>query len=63
MGDGGFENSLSFTTNVISAVIMMLDMVMITRVSQKKQKSEFWNITYPSGYHRLDVAPEKISAL
>ena len=27
------------------------------RVSQKKQKSEFWNATYPSGFHRLDEPP------
>ena len=33
------------------------------RVSQKIQKSEFWNATYPSGFHRLDEPPEKISAL
>ena len=25
-----------------------------SRVSQKIQKSEFWNATYPSGFHRLD---------
>ena len=31
----------------------------IIRVSQKIQKSEFWNVTYPSGFHRLDEAPEK----
>ena len=36
---------------------------MYTRVSQKIQKSEFWNVTYPSGFHRLDEPPEKISAL
>ena len=30
---------------------------------KKKQKSEFWNFTYPSGFHRLDEPPEKISAL
>ena len=30
-----------------------------SRVSQKKQKSEIWNVTYPSGFHRLDVPPEK----
>ena len=36
---------------------------MATRVSQKIQKSEFWNVTYPSGFHRLDEPPEKISAL
>ena len=29
------------------------------RVSQKTQKSEFWNATYPSGFHRLDEPPEK----
>ena len=34
-----------------------------TRVSQKTQKSEFWNATYPSGFHRLDEPPDKISAL
>ena len=33
------------------------------RVSQKIQKSEFWNVTYPFGFHRLDEPPEKISAL
>ena len=33
------------------------------RVSQKIQKSEFWNATYPSGFHRLDEPPEKISTL
>ena len=35
----------------------------VPRVSQKIQKSEFWNATYPSGFHRLDEQPEKISAL
>ena len=35
----------------------------VRRVSQKIQKSEFWNVTYPSGFHRLDEPPEKISAL
>ena len=29
------------------------------RVSQKKQKSEFWYATNPSGFHRLDEPPEK----
>ena len=33
------------------------------RVSQKKQKSEFWYATDPTGFHRLDEPPEKISAL
>ena len=32
-------------------------------MSQKIQKSEFWNATYPSGFHRLDEPPEKNSAL
>ena len=36
---------------------------LVIRVSQKIQKSEFWNVTYPSGFHRLDEPPEKISAL
>ena len=33
------------------------------RVSQKNQKSEFWFATNPTGFHRLDEPPEKISAL
>ena len=33
------------------------------RVSQKKQKSEFCFATNPTGFHRLDEPPEKISAL
>ena len=33
------------------------------RVSQKNQKSEFWNVPYPSGFHWLDEPPEKNSAL
>ena len=36
---------------------------LITRVSQKTQKSEFWFATNPTGFHRLDEPPEKISAL
>ena len=34
-----------------------------TRVSQKIQKSEFWNATYPSGFHMLDEPPEKFSII
>ena len=34
-----------------------------SRVSQKTQKSEFWFATNPTGFHRLDEPPEKISAL
>ena len=41
----------------------LADFFIETRVSQKNQKSEFWNVKYPSGFHRLDEAPEKISAL
>ena len=33
------------------------------RVSQKTQKSEFWFATKPTGFHRLEEPPEKISAL
>ena len=36
---------------------------MCSRVSQKNQKSEFFFATNPSGFHRLDEPPEKISAL
>ena len=28
-------------------------------MSQKNQKSEFWNATYPIGFQRLDEPPEK----
>ena len=48
---------------VVMLVVMMLVVIMMIRVSQKIQKSEFWNATYPSGFHRLDEPPEKISAL
>ena len=34
----------------VSKVFLCLNI----RVSQKKQKSEFWNVPYPSGFHRLD---------
>ena len=34
--------------------------VLDIRVSQKKQKSEFWYATNPSGFHRLDEPPKKI---
>ena len=33
------------------------------RVSQNDQKSKFWYATNPSGFHRLDEPPKKISAL
>ena len=34
-------------------------LIVFIRVSQKIQKSEFWNATYPSGFHWLDEPPEK----
>ena len=37
--------------------------IMFSRVSQKNQKSEFCFATNPTGFHRLDEPPEKISAL
>ena len=39
------------------------DLRIYIRVSQKTQKSEFCFATNPSGFHRLDEPPEKISAL
>ena len=36
---------------------------MFIRVSQKNQKSEFCFATKPTGFHRLEEPPEKISAL
>ena len=36
---------------------------LVSRVSQKNQKSEFCFATNPSGFHKLDEPPEKISAL
>ena len=36
---------------------------MDSRVSRKKQKSEFCFATKPTGFHILDEPPEKISAL
>ena len=41
----------------------LADFFIETRVSQKNQKSEFWNVPYPSGFHRLDEPPEKNSVL
>ena len=39
------------------------DVNLPSRVSQKNQKSEFCFATKPTGFHRLDEPPEKISAL
>ena len=41
----------------------VLHFALYNRVSQKNQKSEFCFVTNPSGFHRLDEPPEKISAL
>ena len=48
---------------MIADELIVMILTMTIRVSQKIQKSEFWNATYPSGFHRLDEPPEKISAL
>ena len=45
------------------AIFLVQGTAVYNRVSQKIQKSEFWNATYPSGFHRLDEPPDKISAL
>ena len=45
------------------AKFFMDDSLADTRVSQKKQKSEFCFATKPTDFHRLDEPPEKISAL
>ena len=42
---------------------LIIDNLLYSRVSQKNQKSEFCYATNPSGFHRLDEPPEKISAL
>ena len=44
-------------TSVCSVYLIMY------RVSQKNQKSEFCYATNPSGFHRLDEPPKKNSAL
>jgi len=54
-----FENAFSNITFISTEGALRLPI----RVSQKNQKSEFCNATYPSGFHRLDEPPEKISAL
>ena len=48
---------------VVIIMIIMLMKMMVIRVSQKNQKSEFCFATKPTGFHRLDEPPEKISAL
>ena len=51
------------TVGKLLTYLMVVETGVSTRVSQKNQKSEFWNATYPSGFYRLDEPPEKISAL
>ena len=45
------------------AFLLHIKLTMYIRVSQKNQKSEFCFATNPTGFHRLDEPPEKISAL
>ena len=47
----------------LKCTIVAQEKTMPSRVSQKNQKSEFWYATNPSGFHRLDEPPKKISAL
>ena len=52
------------STDLLMLTMLMLTLLMLTiRVSQKNQKSEFCFATKPTGFHRLDEPPEKISAL
>ena len=54
--NSGFRVCFSFSSNCVCASVS-------NRVSQKNQKSEFCFATKPTGFHRLDEPPEKISAL
>ena len=60
------EQCIRFVKNKIKAKntpTLFNMLVLYTRVSQKNQKSEFCFATKPTGFHRLDEPPEKISAL
>ena len=62
------HSSYPYDMKVIVIGIMIViendnDNDMISRVSQKNQKSEFCYATNPSGFHRLAEPPKKISAL
>ena len=54
------ENHLNTISNMMG---ILVHLQLYTRVSQKTQKSEFCFATKPTGFHRLDEPPEKISAL
>ena len=54
---------LGFLGHPTEQVFFILVLKMGSRVSQNNQKSEFWFATNPTGFHRLDEPPEKISAL
>ena len=51
------------TTKITKNTKNVSEKVIYIRVSQKNQKSEFCYATNPSGFHRLDEPPKKISAL
>ena len=52
------QNKKRFRRNGEVLSLFVVDArTMNNRVSQKNQKSEFWNATYPSGFHRLDEPP------
>ena len=57
------ENPKNIDSWPPSLLTVDYDLYLNIRVSQKTQKSEFCFATNPSGFHRLDEPPEKISAL
>ena len=52
-----------FALSLGNSILLTCPRATHSRVSQKTQKSEFCFATNPSGFHRLDEPPEKISAL
>ena len=60
---GATFHECSIPTHYNLQLIFYPHRALLTGCPKKKQKSEFWNVTYPSGFHRLDEPPEKISAL
>ena len=59
--EAGAEKNTGPVFRVLGGVAA-LHLALSIRVSQKNQKSEFWFATKPTGFHRLDEPPEKISA-
>ena len=52
------------TLLVLSTLLTLLTLLILhDRVSEKKQKFELWNVTYPSFFHRLDEPPENFSII